>query len=383
MAKFTNHSIEKLKCPRLKPLVYLWDPATPGLGVRCTNNGVKSFVLRYRLAGRQRIKTIGRVKAMDISKAIKKSRTLLGDIYAGKDPFSRKGGVIKTVLQLSEAFQVQRAHELKPKTLQSYESLWIHINGAIGKVGIEFIDADSVAKLRKRLKDSPTTFNRCVALILCGLKWYGIGTDNHPLKQVKRFKEKTRQRILSQDENMKFYASLMKYKGRRKAGWKYADLVILLLLTGLRRDEWRLGRWEWLDIENRLYIMPDNKTGGRTVYLSEPATERIRDLHEEQGKPVKGFIFPAVKNKRKAMSWTWRQWDKIRNEAGLPNFRIHDLRHTAGSYAHSAAGLTQRQVADFLGHTKLETSSRYIHDTEKRKASDAAGQAISDSWNLD
>ena len=110
MAKFTNHSIEKLKCPRLKPLVYLWDPATPGLGVRCTNNGVKSFVLRYRLAGRQRIKTIGRVKAMDISKAIKKSRTLLGDIYAGKDPFSRKGGVIKTVLQLSEAFQFQRAH---------------------------------------------------------------------------------------------------------------------------------------------------------------------------------------------------------------------------------------------------------------------------------
>ena len=383
MPKFTNHSIDKLKCPRTKPLVYLWDPATPGLGVRCTNNGVKSFVLRYRLAGRQRIKTIGRVNAMDISKAIKKSRTLLGDIYAGKDPFSRKGGVIKTVLQLSEAFQVQRAHELKPKTLQSYESLWLHINKAIGKVGIEFIDADSVAKLRKRLKDSPTTFNRCVALILCALKWYGIGTDNHPLKQVKRFKEKTRQRILSQDENMKFYAALMKYKGRRKAGWKYADLVILLLLTGLRRDEWRLGRWEWVDIENRLYIMPDNKTGGRTVYLSEPATEAVRELWEQQGQPSKGYIFPAVKNKRKPMSWTWRQWDKIRTAAGLPDFRIHDLRHTAGSYAHSAAGLTQRQVADFLGHAKLETSSRYIHDAEKRKAADAAGNAIAESWKVD
>ena len=80
------------------------------------------------------------------------------------------------------------------------------------------------------------------------------------------------------------------------------------------------------------------------------------------------------------MSWTWRQWDKIRRCAGLPDFRIHDLRHTAGSYAHSAAGLTQRQVADFLGHSKLETSSRYIHDAEMRKAADAAGMAISDSW---
>ena len=154
----------------------------------------------------------------------------------------------------------------------------------------------------------------------------------------------------------------------------------MLLLTGLRRDEWRLGRWEWVDLGNRLYILPDNKTGGRTVYLSEPATERLKQLHEEQGNPEKGYIFPSVTNKRKAMSWTWRQWDKIRRSAGLPDFRIHDLRHTAGSYAHSAAGLTQRQVADFLGHAKLETSSRYIHDAEMRKAADAAGQAISDSW---
>lgn len=381
MPKFTKNSIDRLKCPKGKNLVFLWDPATPGFGVRCTRNGVKSFVLRYRLAGRQRIKTVARVGAMDISKAIRKARALLGDVYAGKDPFSRKGGAIKTVRELSEAFQVQRAYELKPKTLQSYESLWIHINDAIGKVGIEFIDADSIAKLRKTLKDSPTTFNRCVALILTALKWYGIGVDNHPLKQVKRYKEKTRQRILSKDENTAFYKSLAAYKTAKRPGWKYADLVVLLLLTGLRRDEWRLGRWEWVDLESGLYILPDNKTGGRTVYLSTPAVDKLREIKADEGDPIGGFIFPAVRNKKKAMSWTWRQWDKIRRQAGLPDFRIHDLRHTAGSYAHSHAGLTQRQVADFLGHAKLETSSRYIHDAEKRKAAEAAGNAIAESWN--
>jgi len=335
------------------------------------------------MAGRQRIKTVGRVGALDISKAIKKARALLGDIYAGKDPFSRKGGAVKTVRELSEAFQDQRAYELKPKTLQSYNSLWRHINDAIGKVGIEYIDADSISKLRKRLKDSPTTFNRCVALVLCALKWYGIGTDNHPLKQVKRYKEKTRQRILSKGENLDFFKLLARYKESKRPGWKYADLVLLLLLTGLRRDEWRLGRWEWLDLNNGLYIMPDNKTGGRTVYLSTPVVDKLREIHEEEGQPRNGFIFPAVRNKRKAMSWTWRQWDKIRREAGLPDFRIHDLRHTAGSFAHSHAGLTQRQVADFLGHAKLETSSRYIHDAEKRKSAEAAGLAIADSWKDD
>jgi len=380
MSKLRKIDIDKLECPAGKNLVYLWDSTMPGFGVRCTSAGIKSFVVRYRVAGSQRIKTLGRTQVLDLTDAQKKAREKLSEAQSGADPFISSARDVQTVRDLSIAFQDGRQRELKPKTLESYESLWKHIVAALGPVPIISLSEESVRDLRKALDGKETTFNRCLSLVLSALKWQGALTDNHPFRRAKKYKEKTRQRILSKDENANFYKALGEYKRQRKAGWRYADLFILLLLTGLRRDEWRTGRWEWLDFGNAVYTLPDNKTGGRVVYLSTLALDVLREMWTAAGKPKKGFLFPAPEAKNAPMSWTWRIWNGMRNEIGLEGFRIHDMRHTAGSYAHSFGKLTQRQVADFLGHHRLETSSRYIHDNEKRESAEIASKAISSSW---
>lgn len=377
MAKITRAAIENLK-PR-GAFAYLWDSTMPGFGVRITATSVKSFVLRYRINGRQRIKTLGRVDVLELSEAQAIARQRLAALYTGADPFTQRGE-IETLRDLAQAFQRERKDEIKPKTWAGYESLWhAHILPCLGTRTVKGLIDEDTSTLRRRLKKKPATFNRCVDLILNALKWHGIPVEGHPFKKAAKFAEHTRERILSTEENQRFYKSFSEYKAQRRTGWRYVDLFTLLLLTALRRDEWRLGRWEWVKWDEGLYILPDNKTGGRTVVLSELALQILRELHAGQKRPKTGFIFPSARSKKRALSWTWREWDTMRKDLNLQGFTVHDMRRTAGSKAH-AGGLNQRQVADLLGHKRLETSSRYIHDPEKRKTADTAAQAMAEEW---
>ena len=45
----------------------------------------------------------------------------------------------------------------------------------------------------------------------------------------------------------------------------------------------------------------------------------------------------------------WRAWERVREAAGLPGLRVHDLRHTAAAFW-LTAGLTVHAVAELLGH---------------------------------
>lgn len=377
MAKITRASINDLKPSG--PFSYLWDSTMPGFGVRVTAAGVKAFVLRYRIKGRQRIKTLGRVDILELSEAQAIARQRLAALYSGADPFSQRGQ-IETLTHLANAFQRERKDEIKPKTLKNYESLWnAHILPCLGTRPIRSLIEEDTALLRRRLAKKPATFNRACTLILCALEWHGISVDGHPFKKVTRFRERQRDRILSPDENKRLYNSFSEYKAKRLTGWRYVDLFALLLLTGLRRDEWRLGRWEWIKWDEGVYALPDNKTGGRIVYLPEMALKILREMHAGQKSPKAGFIFPSARTKKKPISWTWRQWDDMRQRLGIQGFTVHDMRRTTGSKAHGK-GLSQRQIADVLGHKRMETSNRYIHNPEKKASAEAAARAVSEEW---
>ena len=72
----------------------------------------------------------------------------------------------------------------------------------------------------------------------------------------------------------------------------------------------------------------------------------------------------------------------MKARAGLPaRLRLHDLRHTAGSLGHRA-GLSQRQIADMLGHKQLATTERYLHGFagDAERAADKVGQLVADAW---
>ena len=71
-----------------------------------------------------------------------------------------------------------------------------------------------------------------------------------------------------------------------------------------------------------------------------------------------------------------RAWDNARKAAGLPDVRMHDLRHSMASNMVNS-GRSIYEVATVLGHSQLKTSQRYAHLSQETllAAVDAAAAA--------
>jgi integrase len=72
-----------------------------------------------------------------------------------------------------------------------------------------------------------------------------------------------------------------------------------------------------------------------------------------------------------------KSWYRIRNKAGLPHLRAHDLRHSHASLLINS-GRSLFEVQKILGHSTPIMTQRYAHLTTKtlQEASNAAGDAI-------
>ena len=142
-------------------------------------------------------------------------------------------------------------------------------------------------------------------------------------------------------------------------------IIRLLMLTGCRLGEVVSLEWDW--IRGKRIHLPDSKSGPRTVWLSTAARAVIDAIPRYS--PVCPFLFPARPPTRHIDNLEY-QWHRIRNEAGLPGLRIHDLRHTWASTA-AQNGVDMVTVAKLLGHASVETTERYTHLSDQSVA-DAA-----------
>ena len=137
------------------------------------------------------------------------------------------------------------------------------------------------------------------------------------------------------------------------------------MLTGCRLGEIAALEWDW--IKGKRIHLPDSKSGPRTVWLSSAARAVIDAIPRYSDDCP--YLFPARPATRHIDNFA-TQWDRIRNEAGLPGLRIHDLRH---SWASTAAmnGVDMVTVAKLLGHALVETTEHYVHLSDQSVA-DAA-----------
>ena len=73
-------------------------------------------------------------------------------------------------------------------------------------------------------------------------------------------------------------------------------------------------------------------------------------------------------------------WYRVREQAGLEDVRIHDLRHSYASRA-LALGEGLTMIGGLLGHAGVESTARYAHlarDTEKASAAKVGGSIGAD-----
>jgi integrase len=173
------------------------------------------------------------------------------------------------------------------------------------------------------------------------------------------------------------------------------DFFYTELTTGLRRGE--ICGLMWSDFDERSGILKVNRTlhrekgsrlvagdtktyaGTRKIVLP-PSTAKL--LKERKQKSFSPWIFhdPLRPEAPVNPDSVYRQLKKFLAEAGLPDIRFHDLRHTFSTHALSS-GVDAKTLAGILGHTKASfTLDTYTHTTGdmQKRAADIVGGFLTD-----
>ena len=149
----------------------------------------------------------------------------------------------------------------------------------------------------------------------------------------------------------------------------------LLILTGARLREILGLKWDYVDLERGLLLLPDSKTGRKTIVLNAPAMKVLADL------PRLGVYVIASQSsgaeKETPRADLNRPWRVVAKRAGLIGVRLHDLRHTHASIG-AGAGLGLPIIGKLLGHAQATTTARYAHlDADPlRRASEQIGSKL-------
>ncbi len=219
-------------------------------------------------------------------------------------------------------------------------------------------------------KQSLSSVNRKLELlsrILSMAVDYGMIHSN-PCQRVRKFQlDNRRERYLSVDEESRLMSVLF---GRRAY---LKPIIILALNTGMRRGEILNLEWWQIDFSTNRLIVTKTKSGKpRHIPMNQIVRETLIELKETSGAK---FVFESRRNPGHPIQDPKKSFKGALKDAGIENFRFHDLRHTAGTRL-AEAGADAFTIKDILGHASIQTSAIYVHATDegKRRAISALGR---------
>lgn len=375
MARITKRTVDALK-----PGALVWDSEVKGFGVRC-QRASKVFVVKTRVAGRQRWLTIGRHGSpWTVEKARKKAQSILGEVAEGKDvAASREGDKRRmTLADLATKFMAEHVEaKRKPRTVEGYRDLLDRlIVPFLGKLDAGAISRSDVARLHHSLRQKPYQANRALAVLSKLFSWaerHGYRAEGtNPCRHVEKYREQARERFLSEAELARLGEALKAAKVEGTDPYALAA-IRLLIFTGARRGEVLELRWENVDFERAALWLPDSKTGRKPVYLSAPALETLANIPRIEGNP---YVICGAKDRAHLVNLQ-KPWRAIAKRAGLEDVRLHDLRHSYASVA-AAGGASLPIIGKLLGHTQPQTTARYAHLAADpvKAANEAVGERI-------
>lgn len=233
----------------------------------------------------------------------------------------------------------------------------------LGGMPLESVTREKIGQIAevKAKEASPVTANRYLALVRAILRraandWEWL--DRVP--KVRMFKEPERRiRWLTHVEAERLMSFLPQHQ---------ADMARLALNTGLRQANVTGLEWSQIDMQRRVAWVHSDQAKGRkaiAVPLNDEAVEVIRRQIGKHQSRV--FIFQG----QPIRNVNTRAWKKALRQAGIENFRWHDLRHTWASW-HVQAGTPIYELQELGGWQSVEMVRRYAHLASDNLAEAAA-----------
>jgi integrase len=388
VAKLTKRIVDAIKADDCALILY--DADLKGFGVRVARSGTKSWFVEYRpgVGGRavpKRRMVLGAVGTLTPDKARGAAKEILAAAALGGDPAAARSRARKIPIfrEFAERFLTEEAlPKLKPRTVANYRIyLRKHAIPVIGSTKLDMVTPCDVAKLHYSIgQTKPMTANRVVECLgsvyryaaTCGL----LKREDNPTSNIKAYREQRRERFLTSqelarlgeaireaetggipwqvDDKKRTAKHIPKNNRTTVVGPHAAAALRLLIFTGARLREILSLKWDYVDFERGLLLLPDSKTGRKTVVLNAPALSILSDL------PSIGAYVIVGNDPDKPRHDLNRPWQLVSMRAGLGKVRLHDLRHTHASVG-AGAGLGLPIIGKLLGHSQSSTTNRYAH----------------------
>lgn len=187
---------------------------------------------------------------------------------------------------------------------------------------------------------------------------------------ISKADERQRDRVLSQDEEMRLLAACDHPKRRH-----LRPILICGLDTAMRRGEILKLCWRDVDLEAKkitITAMNSKTEKERVVGMTARLYDELTRLWDESPKDLNVSVFGVASTFK-------RSFAKACKLAGVEGFRFHDTRHTATTRLIETKALHTQEAMKITGHSQQSTFDRYVNpkDETVRRAAEALDEWLS------
>lgn len=373
MPKLTKFFVANAKPPEKGQIIYR-DTAVVGLGLRVTPTGCKSYVVEGRVNGVFRRISLGRENELTPTAARKKAQKLLATLAAGKDPTVERAKKKIRGVTLQEVFEhYLSVRNLRPNTVRTYRNMLPRCVGDWLSLPVVAITREMVEQrhmdLRRTTRQGTTGEAQAntVMHILGTLLNFAAANyeiDGKPIilvNPIKRlsnnrrwYPEQRRQTIIPDHKLPAWYNAVMSLRHET-----VRDYLLLLLFTGLRRNEAATLTWSDIDFDSRVLVIRATiaKNGKEhRLPLSDFLFDLLQRRHTERGNSE--FVFPGRGSKGHLVD-SDHVIRGVAEKAQCP-FTLHDCRRTFLTVAERLAlsYVVLKKLANHSG--KNDTTFGYV-----------------------
>ena len=374
----------------------VFDLLVPGLAIRVTPAGHKSFTLYYRHHGRLRRVGLGRYPDVLLADARTAATQQRGRIFNGADPAEEKkaerathGDTVGALFDLYKTHREKAKSWTETRRIMEREVLpvWRHLR-------VVDVKRRHVRELvERKARHAPVMANRILSRISAMLT-FAMEHDwieSNPAWRIRQpGEERSRDRVLSREELPELWAALHETDATKEDGTPKPrlsqtlnDMLIVMLLTAQRRGEVCTMRWQDVDLQNRWWTIPAESSKNADPHRV-PLTSMVLEILERRAsaKDVDDrYVFSN--HRHTCVAARAKKAAAILCNGGVSfQFRAHDLRRTAASFM-GEAGVDRFHIAHVLNHRSVTHSTvtaiydRSRYDKDKRAALEKWAEVLS------
>ena len=350
--------------------------------VRATRPGQGTYYMRWKRNGKTCHEKLGRTTDISLEKARARVETLKAEQLLGIDRWAdekaKRSVPLFSDYMINSFLPHARTHL---RTADKYEEYYrLRLRPVFGHQRLNQIKRHEIQLFHSKLREeglAPATCNLYLRTLKTAfsraIQWEIMEGPN-PAVGIKQYRERQIENYLDEKQLHRLLKVLQTDKNRI-----VCDIILFLLSTGARLNEALTAKWEYIDVEHRVWrIAATNSKSGkvRAVPLNDSG---LAVLLRQPTRDKSEYVFV---NKRTGKHYVTiqRVWSRLRREADIENFRCHDLRHSAASYM-AQAGISLYIIQGVLGHSSPVVTQRYAHLSTKtlQDASDKVADVISNA----